>query len=121
MVTITNGVRKFRVTAGSVPTYISMGFRIVNDEDMEDAEYEEHKKAINNNYGREGKSSVDTGMSKDDAIFIEDLLEKPLSQWTNEEVKDFVKIKGIDTSGVQKVSQVRGIIKNYLEDQSKNM
>lgn len=135
MVTITNGEKTFRVTAGAVKPYESMGFHVVSDEELE-----EMKQAEQEHYDDAGEpeSSVkestsesesdtndeeedaDTGMSKEDTAFIEELLEKPLSQWSNDEVKEFVKIKGIDTSGAQKVSQVRGIIKTYLEEQNKN-
>lgn len=133
MVTITNGEKTFRVTAGAVKPYESMGFHVASDEELE-----EMKMAAEEHYddAREPESSVkesasesdadseeedtDTGMSKEDAALIEELLEKPLSQWSNDEVKEFVKIKGIDTSGAQKVSQVRGIIKTYLEEQNKN-
>lgn len=101
MVTITNGDKTFRVTAGAVKPYEDMGFRVVRDTPLEDNE--------------------DSGMgSSSDEGYIEELLEKPLSQWTNEEVKYFVKVKEIDTSGAQKISQVRGIIKTYLDEQAKN-
>lgn len=127
MVTITNGERTFRVTAGAVKPYESMGYHVVSDEELE-----EMKLAAEEHYDDVGEyeSSVKENVSKPesatnneedtDAAFIEELLEKPLSQWNNDEVKEFVKIKGIDTSGAQKVSQVRGIIKTYLEEQNKN-
>ena len=51
--------------------------------------------------------------------FVEELLEKPISQWTNDELKEFVKIKGIDTSSVKKTSEVRNIVKKYLEEEAK--
>lgn len=132
MVTITNGIRTFRVTAGAVSVYESMGFRTVTDEELEEMKTtaEEHYDAgefVEESISKSKSvvnikdEDVDTGMSKEDVVFIEELLEKPLSQWSNEEIKDFVKIKGIDTSGAQKVSQVRGIIKAYLEEQNKNV
>lgn len=143
MVTITNGEKSFRVTAGAVKIYKNMGFHIVTNEELElDEKMEDAGRKIreyNNNMDGsveantfdgsgeeefEGKQSYDSenedGISKDNTVFVEELLEKPLSQWTNEEVKEFVKIKGIDTSGAQKVSQVRSIIKTYLEEEQKN-
>lgn len=51
--------------------------------------------------------------------FVEELLEKPISQWTNDELKEFVKIKDIDTSSVKKTSEVRNIVKKYLEEEAK--
>lgn len=131
MVTITNGVRTFRVTTGAVKLYESMGFYTVSDEELEEMKqveqehYEnvgETKKSVKENVSSKpvNNEDIESGMSKEEAAFIEELLEKPLSQWSSEEVKKFVKIKDINTSGAQKVSEVRGIIKSYLEEQSKN-
>lgn len=136
MVTITNGIKTFRVTSGAVSVYKSLGFHTVTDEELEEMQQATHEHfndtgepEISAKRGKEesdsdeeGKEQEDTdsGMNKEDAAFIEEILEKPLSQWTNDEVKEFVRIKEIDTSGAQKVSQVRGIIKNYLEEQNKN-
>lgn len=136
MVTITNGINIFRVTSGAVPVYKSLGFRTVTDEELEEMQQvtREHFNDVGEpeNSAKSGKEEsdsdeegeeqedTDSGMSKEDAAFIEEILEKPLSQWTNDEVKEFVRIKEIDTSGAQKVSQVRGIIKSYLEEQNKN-
>ena len=130
MVTITNGIDTFRVTAGAVSIYNTMGFHVVNDEELEEMRQTEQKhhdivKSVSDseyiNNSKEKKESIKDNISNEEAVFIEELLEKPLTQWTNDEMKEFVKIKGIDTSGVQKVSQVRGIIKSYLEEQNKNM
>lgn len=137
MVTITNGVRTFKVPAGAVKPYENMGFRVASDEEVEEMKQAEQEHfddsgeqvqsddtgSDDSSDGEEQTGDEDTeedGMSAEDKAYIEELLEKPLSQWSNDEVKDFVKIKGIDTSGAQKVSQVRGIIKTYLEEQTKN-
>lgn len=125
MVTITNGIRTFRVTSGAVKIYESMGFHIETDEDVsQDQEYveDDEKESIMNSENPVSDRINTEGIkvNSKEELFIEELLEKPLSQWSNEEVKEFVKIKEIDTSGAQKVSQVRGIIKAYLEEQNKN-
>ena len=70
------------------------------------------------------KENEDTVLEYDeaelsDAEFVEDILEKPLSQWTPDELKKFAEIKNIDTSEAKKVSQARAIIKKYLEEQQK--
>lgn len=129
MVTITNGEKTFRVTAGSVKPYEGMGFHVVSDEELEAMENECHDDAGETEDSAKHDKDIskskrvkveESDISKED-VFVEELLEKPLSQWTNDEVKEFVKIKGIDTSGAQKVSQVRGIIKSYLEEQNRNV
>lgn len=125
MVTITDGVKSFRVSLGAVKVFENLGFHIKDEEEMEKqeneyADDEEESIPTSVSKSRNREVAMNEGGSKEDA-YIEELLEKPLSQWSNEEVKDFVKIKGIDTSGAQKVSQVRGIIKTYLEEQSRNI
>lgn len=130
MVTITNGMKTFRVTAGAVKPYEGMGFHVVTDEELEEMNQEIHEHfddsgvpdSTNDEEVTEEAQEDQEEVTEDDeeSIYIKDLLEKPLTQWSNDEVRDFVRIKGIDTSGAQKISQVRGIIKNYLEEQQKN-
>lgn len=127
MVTITNGIKMFRVTEGAVKTYKSMGFRVITDEEVNKtySHYEHFDDATEiSDFTSKEKDIVDNEDIEEGTneyeVFINELLEKPLSRWTNEEVKEFVKIKGIDTSGAQKVSQVREIIKNYLEEEQRN-
>lgn len=129
MVTITNGVKTFRVTSGAVKPYEGMGFHVVSDDELEemnraeqhyDDSPEVEEKDVGSGIVHDAGGEVEPDTNEEDAVFVEELLEKPLSQWSNEEIKDFVKIKGIDTSSAQKVSQVRGIIKAYLEEQQRN-
>lgn len=138
MVTITNGVKTFRVPSGAVKPYEGIGFHVASDEELEEMKYaQEHfndagepaeSAAHGDNVedeedaedGQSEEVGSEDGVSAEDAAFVEELLEKPLSQWSIDEMKDFVRIKGIDTSGAQKASQVRGIIKSYLDEQNKN-
>ena len=110
MVTISNGETTFRVTAGAVEVYKSMGFHVVDDDKENDqiksVKHEEEKVAED----VAGESEVDDSDAEDEGVeddteeaYVTELLEKPLSQWSNEEVKEFVRIKGIDTSGAKKL------------------
>lgn len=137
MVTITNGTKTFRVTAGAVKVYEGLGFRVVSDKELEDIKQAEQEHfddtdesvdsdsvSTDESSDEEDETQTDAdedGLNAEQQAYIDELLEKPLSQWSNEEVKEFVKIKNIDTTGAQKISQVRGIIKTYLEEQSKNV
>lgn len=126
MVTISNGKATFRVTAGAVEVYKSMGFHVVDDKEndqIKPVKHEEEKVAED----VAGEPEVDDSDAEDEGVeddteeaYVTELLEKPLSQWSNEEVKEFVRIKGIDTSGAKKLSQVKDIIKAYLDEQVKN-
>ena len=126
MVTISNGKATFRVTAGAVEIYKSMGFHVVDDKENDQIKPVEHKeeKAAEDVAGEpetDGSDVEDEGVEDDaEEAYVTELLEKPLSQWSNEEVKEFVRIKGIDTSGAKKFSQVKDIIKAYLDEQVKN-
>ena len=126
MVTISNGKTTFRVTAGAVEIYKSMGFHVVDDKENDQIKSVEHKeeKAAEDVAGEpetDGSDAEDEGVEDDaEEAYVTELLEKPLSQWSNEEVKEFVRIKGIDTSGAKKLSQVKDIIKAYLDEQVKN-
>ena len=126
MVTISNGKATFRVTAGAVEIYKSMGFHVVDDKENDQIKSVEHKeeKAAEDAAGEpetDGSDVEDEGVEDDaEEAYVTELLEKPLSQWSNEEVKEFVRIKGIDTSGAKKLSQVKDIIKAYLDEQVKN-
>lgn len=126
MVTISNGKTTFRVTAGAVEVYKSMGFYVVDDKEndqIKPVERKEEKVAedVAGEPEADGSDAEDEGVEDDtEEAYVTELLEKPLSQWSNEEVKEFVRIKGIDTSGAKKLSQVKDIIKAYLDDQVKN-
>lgn len=118
MVTITNGIKTFRVTAGSVKQFESMGFITVSNK--KNGHFEDSNKSnIDNTGTKDIEENTEDSMNTEDKMFIEEILEKPLSQWTGDEMKEFVRIKGIDTSGAQKVSQVRSIIKTYLDEEQK--
>ena len=126
MVTISNGKATFRVTAGAVEIYKSMGFHVVDDKENDQIKPVERKeeKVAEDAAGEsedDGSDAEDEGVEDDtEEAYVTELLEKPLSQWSNEEVKEFVRIKGIDTSGAKKLSQVKDIIKAYLDEQVKN-
>lgn len=123
MVKITNGSKIFEVSRGAYDSvYKGLGFHVVGTEPAEvnppkektqvppDAEGEEEDDTTGE---AEGETEPGEGLD------LDVLLEKPLSQWEPDELKEFVRAKGIDTAGAKKVSQVRGIVKKYLDDQAK--
>lgn len=124
MVKITNGSKIFEVSRGAYDSvYKSLGFHVVGTEPAEDKPPKEKMQVPPSFSGdeeedapgeTEGENEPGEGLDPDA------LLEKPLSQWEPDELKEFVRAKGIDTAGAKKVSQVRGIVKKYLEDQAKS-
>lgn len=99
MVKITNGVNVFEVTRGAFDgIYSRQGYKLI-DEKVE---------------AKAPEASVAPEKS-DDEIFVEEILEKPISQWNKEEVKHFAAIKGIDISGTKNANEAKEIIKSFID------
>lgn len=125
MVKITNGSKIFEVSRGAYDSvYKGLGFHVVGTEPAEDKPPKEKMQMPPENEGDEedgapGENEDDGETEPGGGLDLDALLEKPLSQWEPDELKEFVRAKGIDTAGAKKVSQVRGIVKKYLDDQAK--
>lgn len=123
MVKITNGSKIFEVSRGAYDSvYKGLGFHVVGTEPAEDKPPKERTQVPPETEGDEeddtpGENEGET--EPGEGLDLDALLEKPLSQWEPDELKEFVRAKGIDTAGAKKVSQVRGIVKKYLDDQAK--
>ena len=99
MIKITNGVNVFEVTKGAFDgIYSRQGYKLV-DEKAE-------TKAL--------EASAALEKSEDD-IFVEEILEKPISQWNKEEVKRFAAIKEINISGTKNANEAKEIIKSFID------
>lgn len=94
MVIITDGVRVYSV-ANSVyeSMFKRMGFHIIEQEKMYSESH--HEKT-------------------EDEIFVEEITEKPLNEWTKEEVKKYASIKDIDLSGTRNVAEAKNLIKESM-------
>lgn len=91
MVKCTNGLATFSVTEGAYDSYFKpLGYRKMNNPD---------------------KNPMQDGVNEDEA---DELTEKPISQWTKMEVKEFAEKHGIDISGTKNVGQAKEIIKEWL-------
>ena len=144
MVIITNGETTSKVPAAAYrSTYKNLGFRLVGEEiagevvpndggateDKQNGpETTPEEQADNKNKDVESEDAEeeedDTNNEteedeNDDEAFVEDILEKPLSQWSKNELQKFVTIKEIDITGATKTSEVRAIVKEFLEAQDK--
>ena len=99
MVKITNGVNVFEVTRGAFDgIYSRQGYKLV-DEKAE---------------AKAPEAPTAPEKSEDD-IFVEEILEKPISQWNKEEVKRFAAIKEIDISGTKNANEAKEIIKSFID------
>lgn len=104
MVKITNGKDVFEVTRGAFDgIYSRQGYTIVDEE------------KVNHN---EGHTNSGVPEKTEDEIFLEEIIEKPISQWNKEEVKRFAALKEIDIAGTKNVAEAKEIIKSFLENDS---
>ena len=112
MVTISNGRIRHEVTIGAFNTiYKGLGFHIVGAKE---------EKVVKNTKANEVHTeSINTPVEVEEKSWVEDLLEKPISQWSKEETANFAKEKGIDTSYARKLSEAKDIIKEWLDEQNK--
>lgn len=123
MVRITNGRQTVEVSRGAFENvYKGMGFHEVGvvAEELKTPKKPAGEQVPPPGDDTPGNDDTPEEEGDGDGLDVEALLEKPLSQWQPDELKEFVRIKGIDTTGATKVSQVRGIVKKYLEEQAKN-
>ena len=99
MVKITNGVNVFEVTRGAFDgIYSRQGYTIVNENETD--------------------SSVDvpkTPEKTEDEKFLDEIAEKPISQWNKDEVKRFAALNEIDITGTKNVNEAKEIIKSFIE------
>lgn len=94
MVKITNGASTFEVTRGAYDTiYSKQGYKLL-----------EKPAAAEDNHGKSA-----------DEAFAESVVEKPLSQWSKDEVKRFASINSIDITGTKSVNEAKNIIKQYID------
>lgn len=104
MVKLSNGLSTIVVPSGAVAMYERTGFRVVKDSDVESA----------------NESVVDTVETEEkESEFITNLLEKPISKWSKEEVKRFANEKGININGTKSVNDAKDRIRDYINNKEK--
>jgi hypothetical protein len=99
MVKITNGVNVFEVTRGAFDgIYSRQGYRLVDEKTETKA-----------------PKAPKAPKKTEDEIFVEEILEKPISQWSKGEVKRFAAINEIDISGTKNANEAKEIIKFFID------
>lgn len=107
MVKLSNGLTTIVVPSGAVAMYERTGFRVVKDSNVESV--------IDNN-----ESVIDTVDTEEkESEFITNLLEKPISKWSKEEVKRFANEKGININGTKSVNDAKDRIRDYINSKEK--
>lgn len=104
MINITNGINEFEVSRGAYESiFQKQGYSIVVDTETEVVENNKDAAAA------EPAKQVD----KD----AEAMMEKPISQWTKNEVKSFIDKKKIDVSGITSFNEVKDRVRKYIEEE----
>ena len=97
MVKITNGINVFEVTRGAFDEiYSRQGYTIMKEK------------------AAKGAKTPKAPEKTKDEIFVEEILEKPISQWNKEEIKRFAAINKIDISGTKNANEAKEIIKSFI-------
>lgn len=100
MIKITNGIDIYDVTKGAFETiFKAQGYTEVVEEVQEN--------------GNQDSTEGNDGISEDEK-FLNDLEEKPISQWSKAEVKKYVDLKGINTEGASTLTEVKELIKTTI-------
>lgn len=95
MVKITNFVNTFEVTQGAYDDiFKKQGFELVKEDK---------------------KETVEETKKTNEEAYIEELMEKPISQWNKEEVKTYASLKNVDISNTKNIGEARNIIKQSID------
>lgn len=121
-VKITNGNAEFEVTKAAFENaFKQQGFRIIDGvvpvihnrfEDKFDVNLDMEAE-ISEAECSKSEIPVEAKLSEDD-LFVCEMLEKPISEWTKGELKRVAKIKDIDLSNVDSTSKARQIVSKAL-------
>ena len=96
MVKITNGVNVFEVTRGAFDgIYSRQGYTILDEKNA-------------------AAETPDIPVKTEDEKFLDEIVEKPISQWNKEEVKRFAALKEIDITGTKNANEAKEIIKDFI-------
>lgn len=99
MVKITNGKDVFEVTRGAFDgIYSRQGYTIVDE----------------NKPAEQNEISDNIPEKTEDEKFLDEIVEKPISQWSKEEIKRFAVLKEIDISGTKNAGEAKELIKQFL-------
>ena len=102
MVKITNGINVFDVPSGAAKAYEASGYHIISGHDNVD------KVIVEDEVVEDVANDAN-----DDDRFVEEIMEKPVSQWNGEEIRRYASIKGIDLTGVRTTKQARSAVIAY--------
>lgn len=125
MVEITNGLSTMTVTKGAFDgIYKHQGYTLVHDYAVSGATMAAKRPVgiSDSNYTSDDRGLFTADLEASDEMPMNDdedseLLEKPIGQWSQEELKRYADKNGISLEGVTKTREVRSIIKDFIDSQ----
>lgn len=124
-VKITNGNTEFEVTKAAFENaFKQQGFRIVDGvtpairnrfEDKFDINFDMEAESDKSDKIENSESDMAVEAELDEnELYVQQMLEKPISEWTKGELKRVAKIKDIDLSNADSTSKARQIVSKAL-------
>lgn len=113
MVKITNGINTYEVPRGAARVCEACGYHIVGDDAVDD------DVALMTTEAEANDGVSDEEVEDADNKFVEEVMEKPVSQWTSDEIKRFAVIKDINLAGVKNTKQARGAVIAFLKEEER--
>lgn len=111
MIKITDGKTVIAVTHGAFDgIYRSLGFRPYDGEQLKPVEIEVEDVSVE----EKAAEVEEADEAEEEAIFPDEILEKPISQWTKANLKQYADFYGLDISNAKKVEEVREIVKQHM-------
>ena len=118
MVKISNGLDTMTVTKGAYEgIYKFQGYSLVHDYATTttvkpvEADVTDDNNYIVNDMTEVADDQEETG----EEVKVE-LKEKPISQWSKDELKEFAEANGISLEGIKSTKEVRDIIKKFIDE-----
>lgn len=122
MIEITNGTDRYTVTRGAYETvYKGMGFYPVGQEPVvqheggatpivDEDEQGAHDVDVEAVIAPADAAEAEESQESEDEKWCKSIRQKPISQWSKQELKKYATLNGIDTDGLRTVNDVRSKI-----------
>lgn len=118
MVKITNFVSTFEVTQGAYDDiFKKQGFELVEETSRKKkkAIKKPAKEAVEEVEEDEWEEATEKDYKSEEEAYIDELLKKPISQWSKAEIKTYASVKGLDISKTQNIGEARNVIKQSID------
>lgn len=118
MVDITNGIHVMRVTKGAYEgIYKHQGYTLMND-NASGSRMHQNVDGVSDEGNSIAEVETSPAIENESSVKVfemPELLEKPIGQWTKDEVKEFASANDISLSGTKNVTEAKERIKAAID------